>query len=421
MSQTLAVSLSDAVIRRHLSDPSIRQLRDPRYPLRLRINQARDRGSWYLVRYADGDDHWRKVGSWPDLPTKALLAQLPEIQARLAADPTAPVGVSGWVRVSDLLTWYRDRSARNRQLSRRRRSAIKTAIERHLVPCVGEVRLADLSAPILDEHLVWPMQECYSVAYIRLVLGVLKQAFKQARGLGLLEHNPLAGVRLSDFLDARPKPKPGRLRADDLPEVLEAMRDGGPMACMLLLLVLLFGTRISETRLARWDHINLDERTWFIPAGSTKSKRDHRLPLTDLAVTLLSRYREGQRSTGYRGVYLFPGRVAGKPVSESTVFEWAKAIGAGKWTSHDLRKLARTTWADLGVDYMVGELLLNHALSDLDRTYIHTYVERQAAEALRRYHAWLRDRGIDALLTETTPRRPLGRDNKPAEWWRGFA
>lgn len=420
MCQTLAVPLSDAVIRRHLSDPSIRQLRDPRYPLRLRFNKARTRGSWFVVRYAGGDDHWHKVGNFPELTTKALLSRLPEIQAKLAVDNDAVVGVSGWATVGELLAWYRDRAKRDRQLSPRRRSSIKTAVDRHLVPLLGEVRLTDVGAPILDERLVWPMQERYSIAYIRLVLGVLKKAFKQARSLGLLDANPLADVRLGDFMNARDKPKPGRLRADDLPDVLTAIRDAGQVPCMLMLLMLMFGTRITETRLARWDHFNLDVRTWFIPADHTKARREHRLPLTDLAVTLLTRYQAWQHSTGYRGVYLFPGE-RGRAASESTVFDWVADAGAGNWTSHDLRKLARTTWADLGVDYLVGELLLNHALTKLDRTYIHTYVERQAEEALKRYHTWLRERGIDALLTETTPRRALGRDNKPAPWWRGFA
>ncbi|MEQ5770020.1 site-specific integrase [Halomonas sp. H33-56] len=419
MSHTLVVSLSDTVIRRHLADPSVRQLRDPRYPLRLRFNRARTRGSWFVVKHADGRDRWRKVGAFPDLTTKALLGRLPEIQGRLAADPDAAVGVSGWATVADLLTWYRDRVASHGRLSRRRKSAIRTAIDRHLLPRLGEVRLAELTPPIVDDLLVWPMQAEYSLAYVRLVLGVAKGACKQARALGLLEVNPLADVQLSDFLDARVPPKPSRLRADDLPEVLQGMVEAEPMPCLLMLLVLLFGTRINETRLTRWDHLDLEGRTWTIPADHTKSKREHRLPLTNVAVTLLKRYREGQRSTGYRGVHLFPGE-RGKPVSETTAFGWVAGVSCGDWSSHDLRKLARTIWADLGVDYMVGEVLLNHALSKLDRTYIHTYVERQAEDALKRYHTWLRERGIDALLTETIPRQCLGRDSKPAPWWQGF-
>ncbi|KAA0015489.1 tyrosine-type recombinase/integrase [Salinicola corii] len=416
---TLVVNLSDAVIRRHMSDPAIRQLRDPRYPLRVRFNQARTRASWFVVRFAGGADHWRKIGAWPDLASRAVIAQLPDIQARLAVDPTSPVGATNWQTVGDLLVWFRNRSEKNRQLSASRKSQFRVAINRHLLPGLGVFVLDDLAPSDLDDHLVWPMQARYAVSTIRQVLSVLKVAFKQASKVGQIASNPVSDVRLSDFLDARAKPKPGRLRADHLPEILPAIGAGRVEVCVLLLLVLLFGTRISETRLAKWRHVDLStDRRWTIPAEHVKSRREHRLPLTDVALTLLKRYREWQLSRGYRGVYLFPGS-QGKPIGKSAAHEWVNDIAAGEWTSHDLRKLARTAWADLGVDYLVSELLLNHALSDLDRTYIHTYVERQAEDALSRYHQWLFERGISTILTETIPRQTAGADSHAAQWWRG--
>ncbi|WP_110644087.1 site-specific integrase [Salinicola sp. CPA57] len=416
---TLVVNLSDAVIRRHMSDPTIRQLRDPRYPLRVRFNQARTRASWFVVRFAGGSDHWRKIGAWPDLASRSVIAQLPEIQTRMAVDPTLPVGATSWKTVGALLVWFRDRSSKSRQLSASRKSQYRVAINRHLLPALESFSLAELAAADLDDNLVWPMQARYAVSTIRQTLAVLKVAFKQAEKVGQISVNPVVDVKLSDFLDARAKPKPGRLRADHLPEILPIIGSARVGACVLMLLVLLFGTRISETRLAKWRHFDLSAgRRWTIPAAHVKSRREHRLPLTDVALTLLKRYREWQLSRGYRGVYLFPGS-QGKPIGKSAAHEWVADIGGGDWTSHDLRKLARTAWADLGVDYLVSELLLNHALSDLDRTYIHTYVERQAEEALTRYHQWLFERGISTILTETIPRQTSGTDNHAAQWWRG--
>ncbi len=66
------------------------------------------------------------------------------------------------------------------------------------------------------------------------------------------------------------------------------------------------------------------------------------------------------------------------------------SVSAGEWSAHDLRKLARSRWADQGVDYLVSELMLNHALSKLDKTYINTLVEGQIMEALTQYHEWLK-------------------------------
>lgn len=44
---------------------------------------------------------------------------------------------------------------------------------------------------------------------------------------------------------------------------------------------------------------------------------------------------------------------------------------------------------DLKVDYMIGEFLLNHAMSKLDEAYIHTEAQALKREALEKYHEWL--------------------------------
>ena len=89
------------------------------------------------------------------------------------------------------------------------------------------------------------------------------------------------------------------------------------------------------------------------------------------------------------------------PFSEMQAQLAFTALSGEQWTSHDLRKTARTAWADLGVDYLIGELLLNHALKALDVTYIHTTAEAQKRQALERWHAWLDERGFAALHSAT--------------------
>lgn len=416
MTQTLSVTLSDAVIKRHINNPSIRQLKDPRYPLRLRFNADRTRASWHVIKYAEGGTRWRKAGAWPELSTKALLQRLPQIQAELAVNPLSNrVRVSTWETVGDVLHWYATRTAKNGRLSKSRKSTIKSVINRHLVPLIGGVSVVTINHAVLDECLMWPLQERYSLSFVRLVLSVMKQAFKQAHKLGLIESNPTAAFRFGDFIDGRSiAPKPGRLRADVLGDVLETLTRGDNPTRVLLVMMVLHGTRIGETRLAKWVNINIEQRQWLIPAENTKPRREHRLPLTDQAVELLTRHRDWQRERGYTGVYLFPDH-NGKPVSAVVASQWVKVVSGGSWSSHDLRKLARTIWADLGVDYMVGEVLLNHALSKLDRTYIHTFVERQTEAALLNYHEWLLDYGLKSALAETTP-RPT-RNRKQARAW----
>ncbi|OBU32036.1 hypothetical protein [Photobacterium kishitanii] len=79
------------------------------------------------------------------------------------------------------------------------------------------------------------------------------------------------------------------------------------------------------------------------------------------------------------------------------------------WSAHDLRKRARSIWAELGVDYIVCEYLLNHARDKLDQAYIHTHMELQKKEALETYHKWLKKDGVPVSIQNLIIDKPLSR------------
>lgn len=393
---TLTVAMSDAEIRRQAARPEVGRLRAAQHPaLRLRFLEERTRGSWD-VRAAG---EWKRFAGWPELNTKAALAVLPEVLARLAADPEAVVGRGGWSTVGELLEWYRERVMRDRKLSAKRKTSVKSAIDCHLLPRLSSLPLATLNRSTVDQALMWPLQETLSPSYVRLILRVLTMAFKQARRLELIAEDPLASVKFTDFVQARIKPKAARLHVMDAGQLLASLAarfEQAPLEGMLAALMLAHGTRVGETRMARWRHISLSERVWLIPAENTKTRTEHVLPLTEQACALLRRYRAIQEAKGGDPVCLFPGR-DGKPIGDKTASAIFSSLGGGQWSSHDLRKMARTGWAELGVDYLIGELLLNHAMGFAAQTYINTSADDLKLDALTRWHAWLDERGFAAI------------------------
>ncbi|MGU2475996.1 tyrosine-type recombinase/integrase [Pseudomonas aeruginosa] len=408
-SQTLHIKFSEAEVKRAAELRTVRQLRDPRFPpLLLRFNADRSRGSWHIVRHVGGKSPSTKLGNWPDLPVRAALELLPKKLAELTADASAVVSVSGWDRVEDLLRWFEDRAGRDRSLSRKRKSTILSLVARQLLPRVGSLRLGAVDRDALDERLVWPMQEVRSLAYTRQAFSLLKLAFKRAEKLKKISANPLAGVVFTDFIETPVRPKPCAIREQQVPEILTMLAEvwsRRPADALLALMMLCHGTRISETRLAKWSNVDLAEGgEWFIPAEDAKTKADHRLPITRQVRQLLTAYRARQVAAGYSGAYLFP-RGDGHPLSEKQGQQVFERLTGGEWTSHDLRKIARSLWADLGVDYLIGELLLNHALDDLDTAYIHTHAKALKRDALERWHCWLEARGLSFFATETGPGR----------------
>lgn len=397
---TLYVAFTDGEIRKQAVGVA-RQLRDPRFPeLRFRYSTAdRTRGAWHVVVRGK----WGKAGNYPGISAKLMITTLPSILARRAIDHQSASTTSAWRSVGNVLDWYSDRMSRDRGLSSKRKASAQSALRCHLVPRLHDLPLTDLDRAHLDRLLMWPMQEQFALSFVRSVYGVLAVAFRQATRLGLLGVNPMASLKYTDFVQTRIRPKSARLRGDDLPMLLGMLGERSstsPMGAMLAAMMLAHGTRLGETRQARWRNLNLVSGHWFIPAADTKTKAEHTLPLTTQALALLERHRAQQQAAGYQGPFLFPGST-GNPISAAKASSLFASLADGNWSSHDLRKLARTAWADLGVDYMVGEMLLNHAMKDLDATYIHTTAEGLKRKALESWHTHLDQQGFGVLHSGT--------------------
>ena len=400
---TVSVSLTEPEIRRQAADLTVTTLRDPRHPgLYFRFSGRRARGSWYLVAHRK----WHRIAGYPDLKPAAVLSVLPELRQRLILKPNANVAVEVWSTVGDLLDWFSERMAKARSLSNKRKAGAKSAIACHLKPRLAGLPIRAVSAYSLDKELMWPLQAVLSLSYVQQLYRLLAVAFRQAHKLDLIPTNPMAGIKFADFTTAQIMPKPARLRGVQVPEIVTLLAerfDSAPDDAMLALMMLCHGTRIGETRMTRWADIALSEREWFIPAEHTKSRTEHRLPLTNQACGLLRRYRTCQRARGYEGSYLFPSR-RGLPLSENQASAVFTRLGQGAWTSHDLRKVARTAWTDLGIDGHIGEMLLNHSLGKIASTYINTQATEQRRLALVKWHDWLDGHGFRGIHGQTDVR-----------------
>lgn len=381
---TALVSITDTAIKRHAAD-SVAVLHDQQLrPLCFRYHSSRTSGTWYLVG-RQFRSRWLKIGRWPEVPAAAIRKEAHKLLV-VGADTS----LASSKTLGEVLTWYRARASGNTTITEERRAAVDGIIQKHLLP-----REALMAMPIdsirkhdLDDHLMLPIQHVLKPATINKVFRVLKLATKTAHKLDVIGHDPLAGYRFGDFMNARLDPKPSALRTEDTVTVLEQIHKATehlPKAALLAWLMLLHGTRISETRLTTWRDFDLTDRWWYIPARNTKTRRALRLPLTPMACQLIEQQRP--ENPGSKPVFI---GYNGEPISRQQATNLVRQISQGQWSAHDLRKLARTVWADIGIDYMIGELLLNHTPSKLDRVYIHTYADKKTRQALEEYHHWLR-------------------------------
>jgi integrase len=181
---------------------------------------------------------------------------------------------------------------------------------------------------------------------------------------GRITASPLAGWRRQRKTKAQRLDRPGRALEDwEIPLLWKAVEaEGWPFGHYVAILLLL-GQRRTETALMRWSDLDLKQGVWTVPAEITKSGREHRVPLPSPALLLL-----GHLPRMARWPYVFPGR-GGRPMTGWSkrlpfLYERTTAAGMAPWTLHDLRRTMRTGLGRLGVDRVVAELLLNHAVSD---------------------------------------------------------
>lgn len=298
----------------------------------------------------------------------------------------------------EVIRWWISRIEGDRTRSESYRNSMVSLMRRHVLPRMDKVPLRKLDRVLLDDKLVFPMHQELAPRTVQKALQGMRQAFRMAEGQGRIETNPLAGTTFRDFYKGKLRPKPAALSRVDLPglvaQLVEVFNED-PAKGMLPLMMLAHGTRIAETLMARWSHVSLDERVWVIPEANTKSRREHVLPLTPQVLGLLARYRQALPDSRLRAPWVFSVR-GGARMADTSAHALMREVSGRQWTSHDLRKLMRSSLADIGIDHMVGELLINHTLGVTTETYLTRDVMERRREALERWHDRLDELGFAA-------------------------
>lgn len=359
----------------------------------------RARGSFFLRHYQDGRERWALIARWPDVPTKTARKMYADMKATLYSNPSTPALIDRFDTVGDLMGWHLKRVQRDRDLSQGRKSAVASqvkAINKHL----ASVPLPLLTRHLVDEELIQPLRDKYATVYVRSLLGTLRKATKQAHTLDLLVSDPLAGYTFKDFVNHSLGPAAPRMSQADLQPLIESLPESG-RGRLLVQLMLMWGTRIGETVAMRWSWIDTPAMMLRIPATHTKGEAgQHDIPLTYQAMKVLRKHKNSQRSGS---AFIFPGAI-GKPMDMSIAHKEIKEASKGEWTSHELRKLARTTWSGIGADWAVCEKMLNHTIKGLDKIYNADQMDDQKRRLMTDYHKHLDGLGLFKSETETVTR-----------------
>ena len=147
---------------------------------------------------------------------------------------------------------------------------------------------------------------------------------------------------------------------DDLPAVYAKLADLDSMTALALRFAILTAARAGEVTGARWSEIDMEAKVWTVPSDRIKAGKTHRVPLSREAMEILARVRATAT-----GTLVFPGRVAGRPLSLASMLKVLKVAGGGDATVHGFRSTFRD-WASERTHYPrdVAEMALAHAIGD---------------------------------------------------------
>ncbi|GGD44734.1 tyrosine-type recombinase/integrase [Sinisalibacter lacisalsi] len=217
------------------------------------------------------------------------------------------------------------------------------------------------------------------------VRGRLEQLFDHAAQNDAFEgENPARWKLLNATLSKPRKLTEGHQPAmpwRQVPDFIARLRDRDAAGALALEFLILSASRSGEVREATWGEIDLDGKTWTIPANRMKTRRDtkrrdHIVPLSARMIELLEAARalaeiDNPAQEGPRpDQFVFPGAKAGRPLSDMTLRAVMRRLGVEDSVPHGFRSAFRD-WAGSRHDVPreLAEEALAHVLGDVESAY----------------------------------------------------
>ena len=234
------------------------------------------------------------------------------------------------------------------------------SLESFAFPIIGNKQVHEITTADVMRVLepIWH-EKATTAKYVRQrIETVMDWAVAQ----GLITVNPANGAL------AKAMPKQTRkvehfeaIPYTDVPATINAIRasnvnDSTKLATEFLILV---ACRSGEIRQAEWSEIDWESAIWTVPAEHAKMRRDHRIPLSDGAMEVLT---EAWELTGGEGLIFQSSK--GGMLAVTAMWRCLKGIGV-EATAHGYRSSFRDWMAECtGASWAVAEASLGHVVGN---------------------------------------------------------
>ncbi len=276
---------------------------------------------------------------------------------------------------------------------------VRRMFEKDVLPFLGKMAVADVKKGHITEVTDALLSRGVN-RMAKLIFSLMRQMFRFAVDRDLIEHDPTASIRKAK-IGGKDVERDRVLSDDEICTLAKLTPEAGLLPSTEAAIWIAISTccRIGELLNARWEHVDLTEGTWLIPAENSKNGKAHRVTLSSFAV----RQFEKVRLLNGHSDWCYPNADDSGPVCSKTVTKQlgdrqrqpgqkvmsnrsAKAhallLAGGKWTPHDLRRTGATVMTALGILPEVAERCLNHTEENkVKRTYQRHSYTKEMAEA----------------------------------------
>ena len=240
---------------------------------------------------------------------------------------------------------------------------VERAFERDVFPFIGHLPIDEIETEqIID--IAKRIEARGSNETARRIHSQIGRVFRYAIANGKATRDTAKDVDLSMIL----KPVKGKhyptltdpAEVGELMRAIHSYQGATPFTRYALLLLALTAVRPGNVREAQWDEIDIEAKLWRIPAAKMKARKDHLIPLSGQAVTLL----EELRPLSGNFPYLFPSPLhLTSPISDGTMNKALKILGYGgqRFTPHSFRSTFSTIAREVGeFPHNIIEFQLGH-------------------------------------------------------------
>lgn len=306
------------------------------------------------------------IGAYPDWSVAAAREEAKRLKREVSLG-FDPMGERHDERAAPTVAELADRYLAEHAIHKVERAQAddRSMIKKLILPEIGMLKVRDVRPEDIDK-LHQSVSKAKPIRANR-VAQLLSKMFNLSIRWEYRVDSPVRGLRKN------PEHKRQRYLSDEELSRLISTLDGhsNQVAANAVRLLLLTGARRGEVLNATWSQFDLDRGIWIKPSAHTKQKKEHRVPLSDTTIDLLT----GMKETAGGEECVFPGKVPGEPLKELKGF-WknvCKKAELADFRIHDLRHTYASILASSGLSLPVIGALLGHTQPNTTARYSHLF------------------------------------------------